>query len=281
MLRSSNVLLEETLDTRKCWRLKTQADIVMFHGYYDQEFIPHSHDVMTAILVTAGTVKVTVDRIIQRVGAGQMILVGAHQVQSASPVDGNGWRIRSLHFPPSLLVKHDDAWRTAKGMVSFANPVCGNRGPDAALFYDLHCASEATESAAQQERLLQSLTQWFLENTDSFGPRMPWVGHPDIRLERARHILASTLFERTMLDSVAEQVGFSTYSLIRRFTERYGLSPHAWRMQARAGEAAKLLIKKDAISNVAMKCGFSDQSHLTRIFKKVYGVTPGEYGLMD
>jgi AraC-like DNA-binding protein len=36
-----------------------------------------------------------------------------------------------------------------------------------------------------------------------------------------------------------------------------------------------------AISNVAMKCGFSDQSHLTRIFKKVYGVTPGEYSLMD
>ena len=281
MLRSSNVLLEKKLDNRKCWRFKTQTDVVMFHGAHDQEFIPHTHDVMTAILVTAGTVNVTIDRVIRRVEAGQMVLIGAHQVQSAYPIDGNSWEIRSLHFPPSLLVKHDDAWRKAKGVISFANPVCGNPSPDVALFYDLHRASETTELVTQQELLLQSLIQWFSENTDSFEPRMPWIGHSDVRLERARHILASTLFERTMLESVAEQVGFSTHSLIRRFKERYGLSPHAWRMQARAGEAAKLLIEANSISNVAMGCGFSDQSHLTRIFKKVYGVTPGEYSLMD
>jgi len=63
----------------------------MFHGYYDQEFIPHSHVVMTAILVTAGTVKVTVDRMIQRVGAGQMSRVDSVKIavmKAQNPLQG-------------------------------------------------------------------------------------------------------------------------------------------------------------------------------------------------
>jgi AraC-like DNA-binding protein len=122
--------------------------------------------------------------------------------------------------------------------------------------------------------------RWFAENIDSFGPQPPRHGPIDIRLERARHILGNALFENMMLDSVADEVGLSIYSLIRFFKETYGFSPHAWRIQARANEAAKLLRNQESLADVAGTCGFADQSHLTRIFKKVFGVTPGQYSLI-
>ena len=38
-----------------------------------------------------------------------------------------------------------------------------------------------------------------------------------------------------------------------------------------------MLLSGEALSSAAYLCGFSDQSHLTRTFKKIYGVTPGVY----
>jgi AraC-like DNA-binding protein len=38
-----------------------------------------------------------------------------------------------------------------------------------------------------------------------------------------------------------------------------------------------LLVRGEQLSAVAYTCGFADQSHLTRVFKKIFGITPGAY----
>jgi AraC-like DNA-binding protein len=160
---------------------------------------------------------------------------------------------------------------------------CVGLVPDraAALFLDLHCYSEKIpHQKGQQVELFQSFVDWLLHNADSFEPSSPRHGPVDSRLERAKHILATALFENRTLDSVADEVGLSIFSLIRNFKQTYGFSPHAWRVQARANEAAKMIRGNEPPAEIAGYCGFSDQSHLNRVFKRVYGVTPGQYSLM-
>jgi AraC-like DNA-binding protein len=256
------------------------SDLVMFHGRHDHEFIAHSHDVVTAILVTAGAVEIDIDGTGHRVGAGQLVVIGAHQVHAARPIDAHGWAMRSLHLPLGLLAEGDGSHGNARGAVSFAEPVDRSVGPAASSFRELHGCSEREEREPQQADLGRSLVHWFLENIAAFGPQAPWRDPVDVRLERARHILAGALFENMLLARVAEEVGLSVYSLIRHFKEGYGFSPHAWRMQARASAAAKLLRSNESLAHVAGSCGFADQPHLTRVFKRVYGVTPGQYSLM-
>jgi AraC-like DNA-binding protein len=262
---------------RKCWRVQGTSELVMFHGHHDHEFISHSHEVMTAILVTSGAVNVEVDGTHHRVGAGQLVLIGAHQVHSARPIDRTGWSMRSLHIPEAVVSGRD---RTG-GSVRFARPVGLVPDRAAALFLDLHRNSEKLpHQKSRHVELFQCFVDWLLENADSFEPASQRHGPVDGRLERAKHILATELFENRTLDSVADEVGLSIYSLIRHFKETYGFSPHAWRVQARANEAAKMIRGNEPLADIAGYCGFADQSHLNRVFKRVYGVTPGQYSLM-
>jgi AraC-like DNA-binding protein len=69
----------------------------------------------------------------------------------------------------------------------------------------------------------------------------------------------------------------SAFHLVRQFRRYYGVPPYRYLELVRV-ERAKLLLRSGArISHVAFATGFSDQSHLTRHFKRVLGVTPGSY----
>ena len=70
------------------------------------------------------------------------------------------------------------------------------------------------------------------------------------------------------MTEIAEEVGFSVFSFIRHFARAFGLSPCAWRTQARANEAAKLLREGKQAAEAAALSGFSDQSHMARYVQK-------------
>ena len=77
----------------------------------------------------------------------------------------------------------------------------------------------------------------------------------------------------------AERAGMSREGFSRKFTRDHGMPPHAfWRM-ARLNEARARLRMGEGIAEVAAKCGFTDQSHLGRWFRRAFGVTPGRFRL--
>jgi AraC-like DNA-binding protein len=135
------------------------------------------------------------------------------------------------------------------------------------LFLDLHRGSEVDQPKVQQADHFRSFVTWFRDNIDAFGPRTHTHRLVDRQLGRARDLIADAVFKNTLIDSIAEEVGLSAYALIRRFKKVYGISPHAWRMQARANAAARLLSDNAPLADVAGSCGFADQSHMSRIFK--------------
>jgi len=54
-----------------------------------------------------------------------------------------------------------------------------------------------------------------------------------------------------------------------------GLSPHRWLMKRRAERARELLFNRGlSLTEIALTCGFADQSHFTRVFTAVFGTSP-------
>jgi AraC-like DNA-binding protein len=76
---------------------------------------------------------------------------------------------------------------------------------------------------------------------------------------------------------IAREAELSTFHLIRVFRAAFGLPPYKYLEQVRIQQARRLIRHGLPLMHVVHATGFSDQSHLTRYFKRVVGVTPGSY----
>ncbi|MBI3791496.1 MAG: helix-turn-helix transcriptional regulator [Gemmatimonadetes bacterium] len=91
-----------------------------------------------------------------------------------------------------------------------------------------------------------------------------------------------TYFERhygshVNVGALARAHGISVFRLIREFGREVGMPPYAYLRQLRVNQARELIRAGQPLTSTAYQCGFCDQSHLTRAFKRQFGVPPGAY----
>ncbi len=94
----------------------------------------------------------------------------------------------------------------------------------------------------------------------------------------ATYINARLTRTRIPLSELAQLVGLSEFHFARRFKASTQLSPHQFVLRCRLERARELLsADHHSLADIAQQVGFADHSHLTRMFKQTYGVTPSEY----
>ncbi|KGR99062.1 AraC family transcriptional regulator [Burkholderia sp. ABCPW 111] len=97
------------------------------------------------------------------------------------------------------------------------------------------------------------------------------------RVDAMRERLAADLSESVTLSDVARAAELSPFHAARLFSRATGMPPHAWRNQLRLQRSLAPLRAGASVADVAAACGFSDQSHFTRHFKRMFGVPPGRW----
>ena len=98
------------------------------------------------------------------------------------------------------------------------------------------------------------------------------------QVKRAEETLAANLEGDVSLADLANDCGLSASHFSRAFRRSTGLSPHQW-LQRRRIELAKSLLpdRSLSLSEIALACGFADQSHFTRVFTNLAGISPGAW----
>lgn len=173
--------------------------------------------------------------------------------------DANAPRIEDLNYRPGEPI--DDAVIRNLGQClrsAFERPEQANQ-----LFLDHVMMAVATHVAKIYGGL-------------KIGSRMSRGGLAGWQERRAKEILAAHLTGQIALQEVAQACSPSVSHFSRAFREATGLAPHQWLLHRRI-EAAKLAMQ-DArlpLADVALACGFADQSHFTRVFSKQVGISPG------
>ena len=81
------------------------------------------------------------------------------------------------------------------------------------------------------------------------------------------------------LADLAAACGLSRYQVLRAFARETGLTPHAYQIQRRLLPARSLIRRGSSLADAAATVGFADQSHMTRLFVRAYGVSPRRYAL--
>lgn len=96
-------------------------------------------------------------------------------------------------------------------------------------------------------------------------------------LRRADEWIEAHLDQPIHLDDLAALAGLSGFHFHRMFRLSRGIAPHGWITARRVDRARALLRTDQPIAAIAAECGFSSQSHLTRVFHRLTGRTPADY----
>lgn len=98
------------------------------------------------------------------------------------------------------------------------------------------------------------------------------------QIRRAKELVAANLTRALSLQQVARECGLSASHFSRAFKRSTGMTPHHWLQTCRVDRAKTLLGEADrSLAEVAVACGFADQSHFIRIFARFAGSTPGSW----
>ncbi|SAL60275.1 AraC family transcriptional regulator [Caballeronia cordobensis] len=98
------------------------------------------------------------------------------------------------------------------------------------------------------------------------------------RLARAKDLISSKLSGAVSIAEVASECALSPAHFARAFKVSTGVAPHQWLLLRRVEVAKGLLRKREHTgAEIAVMCGFTDQSHLIRVFSSMVGTTPGEW----
>jgi AraC family transcriptional regulator len=104
------------------------------------------------------------------------------------------------------------------------------------------------------------------------GGLAPW------QLRRVKDFMRDHAQEDLLLEDLASLVDLSAKHFARAFRQSTGLPPHRWLVNQRIDQARGLLSKgESSLAQIALACGFADQSHFSVAFRKATGATPGAY----
>jgi AraC-like DNA-binding protein len=131
-------------------------------------------------------------------------------------------------------------------------------------------------AAADIQHALASILRGVLAAASSSPPRSSSAKAVTKAVRDARALVEHRYAERPTVEQIATEVDLSPFHLERTFRDRYGVPVHAYLTKVRVARALELLRSGTRPGLIADAVGFADQAHLTRVFRKELGLTPGD-----
>src|SRR5262252_353214 len=230
-------------------------------------FPRHTHEQFGIGVIDRGAQKSLSGRGMVEAGPGDTITVNPGEVHDGAPIGdaGRAWRI--LYFDPSLIAEaSQDMSEGKRSVCEFAHPVI--RDPRVAnrlrKLFSAVTRGEKDKTALKREELLLMLLSPVLQK------RVARASIPNAIFE-AKSLIDDDPARSITLADLAQVSGLSRFQVLRGFVRSTGLTPHAYLVQRRIDVARRLIAVGTRLAETAVASGFSDQSHMTRIFVRRYG----------
>lgn len=253
---------------------------------YARAFPPHVHDHYVIGLMVQGKRELICLGTTYELNAGDIMLLNpgdshACTHASAEPLDYRGFNIPRtamralLGYEPPLLgpvaSRHAEATAPAASspLVNAVLRAHGLTGPAA----DTHFYEEAV---LHMLKLLPTAPQ-VDEHTQTAAQTTPSAERDALVVKQACAYMEQNLTARITLEDLCRHTGVSKSTLLRAFARERGITPYRYLESARVERAKLLLRSGSSPARAALATGFTDQSHLTNLFRRLTGLTPGEY----
>jgi AraC family transcriptional regulator len=138
----------------------------------------------------------------------------------------------------------------------------------------LQSSKEAAQSAIEQATSLlqEKMRTHSREGSRASGGLLAW------QVRKVREYVDAHIGSRVLVLNLSAVVNLSEAHFSRMFKRTFGLSPHAFVLQRRLELAARLMLEgAESLTDIALSCGFTDQPHLCKHFRRSIGETPAAW----
>ncbi len=238
-----------------------------------RSFDRHTHDQFGIGIITRGAQQSASGRGPVEAEAGDVITVNPGEVHDGKPVGAEGRAWRMIYLDPQIVWAAGlDLTKGRQRQLELTKPVAR----DHRLFADVASLFAASTAAPVKDAPLLVEERIFAFLMRLIEER-PLQTLPDVRLRPALQSIEEDPARPVTLQGLADLTGLSRFQVLRAFLKVTGLPPHAYQRQCRLHLARRLIRQKRPLAEAALEAGFADQSHLSRLFARTYGMTPGAY----
>jgi AraC-like DNA-binding protein len=246
-----------------------------------RRFDPHFYDRFAIGLVESGDCRISTPRGTWVARPGSLLTFSPGEMHTAEILSDTDYSYRLVYVTSPAQSQLGVAMPEGKLRYPvFRSPVL-DAPAVARVFRSAHqaimddCSTREVSGNAEEQVLseLRDLVKRHLLATSDIASSERLV----TALERVATLLTAPTSAHPSVKQMAEECNLSVFHFIRVFRRHFGASPYAYYLAHRVNRARQLLHDGLPMTHVAYECGFSDQSHLTRTFKRTIGLPPGEY----
>lgn len=253
-------------------------DLQLMQAHYTTHVFPrHYHETYVIEVVRQGTDEFFCDGKTYAATAGQIVLINPHEVHTGKSVGRQPLQYCSL-YPTADMMR--EITRQVAGLPDdlpmFPQRVVQDERI-ARLLAGAHAvASNRADAFTAQSILVNALGELIRHHAEPHTRTVRAYDNRDA-VKRAREYLLEHYDRNITLAELAKVAALSPYHLLRVFRKAVGFPPHEFLINVRVEKARQLIAKGHPLAATAMATGFYDQSHLTKHFKRIIGLTPGQY----
>jgi AraC-like DNA-binding protein len=241
----------------------------VFHAHFIQHAYPvHTHSVWTLLILDDGVLRFDLGSHDYGTLRSQVVLLPPHIPHDGRTAAPQGFRKRVIYLPEGALGA--DLIGKAADQPNVADPLLWDR------ISRLHDVLVRPGESIEAESRLALI----VERVGAQVSRAPAQPTPPPRrgvADDLHDLLDERLTAGLTLDEAARLLDTRPTQLVRVFSRRFGIPPHLYLTGRRVELARQLLLSGAPAGTVAAEVGFYDQSHLTRHFKRMLGVSPARY----
>ncbi len=259
------------------YRLDDAGSVAALHARFVTHRYPrHVHDYFVVGLVESGVQAYTYRGARHQTPAGQVFLVNPNEPHTGEAATPSGYVYRTLYPSVDLLVRVAESLGAGRNVPFFRAATVDDRLLVRRLAL-LHARLAERAARVEVESLLLAAMACLVSHHGNLVTMPKPPGRERAAVRMAREYMEAHFDDDLSLSQLAELVALSPYHFARVFERESGLPPHAYLESVRVRKAREYLDQGMDLAAAALAAGYSDQSHLTRRFKRFLGVTPGQY----
>ena len=246
-------------------------------SYHQKQFSKHVHEGYCIGLIEEGAQAFFRTGKLHVAPKGDIILVNADEIHTGASAVESGWSYRAIYPTPEMLNEVSRDFFNATGITPwFPDAVIRDVGlaQQLSFLFDLLACKD---NLLFKESMYISTLACLMSRYSKSRLSPQNLPETQKKILTVKELLASCPEKDHSLSDLAQLVDLSPWYFLRQFKKYTGFPPHAWLVQYRLHKARQLLKQGENIAVAAQLCGFSDQSHFNRHFKKAIGVTPLQY----